>query len=71
MRVRLVYETEVEPGSETEMFDRAADALEQEIGGPGGQYKEPRDIFKSMKILRPFTRKPGVTYGRPKKQSDV
>lgn len=28
-------------------------------------------IFKEIKVLRPFTKKPGVTYGRPKEVEDT
>ncbi len=62
MRVRLVFETEAED------VEQAVDILEMSLNM---QDMEVKDIFKEAKVLRPFTRKEGVVYGRPKKNAGV
>ncbi len=69
MRVRLVFETSMAISPDgTVDTDLAVDELHALLNEDAAV----ESIFKEIKILRPFTRKEGVTYGRPKraKQTD-
>jgi hypothetical protein len=69
MRVRLVFETEVtnEEVNADGQFGAAesiaADKLQTLLANPDLFTDQ---IFKETKVLRSFTKKPGVVYGRPK-----
>ncbi len=69
MRVRLVFETEI-PNVKTPEFaaELAADEWALRLNDDNS-IEGVHDIFKEVRTLRPFTRKEGVVYGRPKKNS--
>ncbi len=75
MRVRLVFETEVEPNLELDKQGQQEEAMEMATDVLHGILEDPTksvpEIFKNIQVLRPFTRKEGVVYGRPKKNAGV
>lgn len=61
MRVRLVFEVEVEAIMPNDALDAASDILSAKLN----RDMTVEEIFKEAKILRPYTKKEGVSYGRP------
>lgn len=63
-RVRLVFEVDLpEDVANKSPEDYAADVLHEELSSN----TKTTEIFKEIKVIRPYTKAPGKSYGRRRK----